>query len=121
MPDQNAKIQSMTLTTETTQLGDECVNRKPPRITASRSDADIVRLTNGNPQGSAKTITVSLQPSDSIKLLFDPVPPMSKALNPGESLDWKIKAAIPGSAGVRFRTKPDGCHGHDQDDVIIHC
>jgi hypothetical protein len=115
------KIQRMTLTTETTQLGDDCVNRKPARITASRKDADIVRLSNGNAQGSGQSITISLTPSESMNLLFDPAPALQTTLKPGESVDWKIRPTISASVGISFATNPDNCVGHDQDDVTIHC
>lgn len=115
-----ANIQTMKLSTETTQGGDECVRRKPSRITSSRKDADAIRLSNDNAKGSGQAITVSIDPSQAAKL-FDPLPAPETTLNPGDSVDWTVKAQIDGIVGVRFDTDPDQCSGHDQDDIVISC
>lgn len=115
-----ANIQTMKLSTESTQAGGECVRRKPARITSSRKDADAIRILNDNAKGSGQVITVTLDPSQAAKL-FDPLPAAETALNPGDSVDWTVKAQIDGIVGVRFETDPDNCTGHDQDDIVISC
>jgi hypothetical protein len=114
------KVRSIKLTTETTPLGDDCVRRDPSTLKANRKDVDIIRVINGNTSGSGQAITVTINPSKAAAL-FDPVPAAEMALDPGESVDWRVSASIAGSAGVKFQTDPDSCTGHDQDDITISC
>jgi uncharacterized cupredoxin-like copper-binding protein len=117
----NTKVQTITLTTQVTQLGEECVSRNPSQLTANRASVDVVRLLNGNPTGSGKTIKVKTRPADHLDLIFSPVPAANVNLQPGESVDWTVKNSIAGLAGMKFETDPDNCSGHNQDDIIISC
>jgi hypothetical protein len=119
-PETEPKVQSIKLTTETTPLGDDCVRRDPSILKANRKDADIIRVINRNTSGSGQAITVTIDPSKAAAL-FDPVPEAETALDPGESVDWRVRAEIAGSAGVKFQTDPDSCTGHDQDDITVSC
>ena len=102
----------MTLKTRSSGLGQHCVERDPPKIKAKRSDVDVIRLTNINSSDSGRVITVSIDTTEAAKL-FDPPVNSSTALNPGESLTWKVKATIVGQVGVNVRTNPDATSVHD--------
>ncbi len=115
----NPKIATMTLTTEI-RGGNECVARQPSKITTSRGDADVIRLVNGNPAGSGQAIEVELSRSEAIKL-FDPIPASQTTLDPGDTVDWTVKAVISGIVAVKFGTDPDKCTGGDQDDITVRC
>lgn len=117
----NPKVKTITLTTQVTQLGDECVSRDPSQLTTDRASVDVIRLVNGNPAVSHKAIAVKTRDSDNLNLIFGPAPALKVTLQPGESVDWKIKPDLSVPAGMRFQTDPDNCSGHNQDDVIISC
>lgn len=114
------KIQTVTLTTHTTHLGDECVRRSPRFMDTARAGADVIRLLNGNPEDSDLSITVRLSDPRAADL-FSPVPAPEVELDPGQSVDWTIKAVLAGDRAVKYGTDPDNCDGHDQDDIIVRC
>jgi hypothetical protein len=113
-------VQTITLKTEITGGGEECVRRDPTPFDKLRKDTDIVRVENGNSPSSGKAITVTIRPSEA-KKLFDPVPAEKAKLKPGDFIEWPVKASIPGKATVNFETDPGQCGGHDQDDITISC
>jgi hypothetical protein len=110
----------MSLRTRPTADGDECVRRTPSVIRESRGNADIIRLVNNNAAGSGKDISIFLDASKAADL-FDPVPPASVILEPGQSVDWTLKSVIDGTASISFRTDPDKCSGADQSDIEVRC
>src|SRR5262245_4362226 len=96
-------VKQMTLKTKPAGQGRHCVERDPPKIKSKRSDVDAVRLTNANNAGSGQVITVKIDLGDAAKL-FEPPVNASTALNPGESLTWKVKATISGQVSIGFDT-----------------
>ena len=97
--------------------GQHCVDRGDP-IKSKRKDCDVVRLTNANSPGPGHEITVIID-TGKAALLFDPPFDASKTLQPGDSLDWTVKATISGTVIMRYRTRPDDCNGADQDDITV--
>ncbi len=120
MPGPNNLIETIRLTTETTQLGDDCVNRQPSRLLKRHGEVDIVRMQNGNNNNSGQSITVTMDPAKAAAV-FSPVPAASKTLAPGESVDWVVKDGLVGTVGVKYGTSPDTCASHDTEDIVIAC
>ena len=126
MPNAQIKIQTITLTTTVNNQGRKCVNRNPGQLVATRKDIDIVRVINGNTVASNDSIDVELKPSfkntadHPVPPLFDGSPAKFITLDPGEHVDWMVRANLSGNIGVKFQTDPDNCIGHDQDDIVIN-
>ncbi len=114
------KMKKISLTTIVTNDGDFCVRRKPATMTSARAELDVVRLSNDNPPDASgnNNITVSISPAEAAKL-FDPIPTSPNVLTPGSSVDWTVKASLPGPVSVNYQTEPDNCEGQDQGDIIV--
>jgi hypothetical protein len=77
-------------------------------------------VSNKNDSGSDQSITVMIDPAEAAAL-FNPVPAAQTVLQPGDSVDWTLKAVLPGPVSVDYETDPSNCEGHDQGDIEIAC
>ena len=114
------KVTEIALKTKTKNDGAECVQRNPGFVREVRQNVDVIRLSNKNNSGSDESITVSIDPARAAAL-FSPVPAAQTVLQPGDSVDWTLKAVLQGTVSVNYTTDPSNCQGHDQGDIEIAC
>jgi hypothetical protein len=112
------KVATITLTIE--KRGNaQCTRRKPEKLALKKTDAEVIRLTNGNTDGGG-VITVFLERSQATKL-FNPIPPREAKLGPGESVDWVVADVIGDDGHVNYHTTPEDCTAGDHSDIHMEC